>query len=148
MISCIGGYALQAMIHLARPVDEWPITGRKIAEETGIPRKHLAAILRDLMPARVLASSPGVSGASRLARPSKDVRLSQVIAPFEPALASRRSCPFEQEICSDDTPYAGHDQWKRVRDAYGRFLEKNSIHDVAFMRRKRRAAKAPRRTKR
>lgn len=148
MISRTSEYALQAMIHLARHVDDWPIAGRKIAEETGIPRKYLAAILCDLVRVQVLESSPGARGGFRLARSAKEIRLSEVFAPFEPILANRRPCPFGQEVCSDDDPCAGHDQWKHVRETYGRFLEKNSIYDVAFTRRKRRAAKAPRRTKR
>ena len=148
MISRTSEYALQAVIHLARHVDEWPIAGRKIAEETGIPRKYLAAVLGDLVRAQVLKSSPGAGGGFRLARSAKEIRLSEVFAPFEPILANRRPCPFGQEICSDDDPCAGHDEWKRVREAYGRFLEKNSICDVAFTHRRRRATRAPRRTKR
>lgn len=148
MISRTSEYALQAVIHLARQVGDWPISGRKIAEETGVPRKYLAAILGDLVRAGVLESSPGIGGGFRLARPAKEIRLTEVFAPFEPILANRRPGPFGQEICSDDDPCAGHDQWKRVRETYQRFLEKNSIHDVAFARRKRRAAKAPKRTKR
>ena len=148
MITRTSEYALQAMIHLARHIDDWPVAGRKIAEETGIPRKYLAAILGDLVRNGVLESSPGMGGGYRLARPSKDIRLSEVFAPFEPILANRRPCPFGQHVCSDDDPCAGHDEWKRVRETYQCFLERNSIHDVAFTRQKRRAAKAPRRTKR
>jgi len=147
MISRTSEYALQAMIHLARHIDDWPIAGRKIAEETGIPRKYLAAVLGDLVRARVLESSPGMGGGFRLARSAKDIRLSEVFAPFEPILANRRPCPFGQDVCSDDDPCSGHDEWKRVRQAYQHFLETNSIHDVAFKRRKRRVAKAKRRTK-
>lgn len=148
MISRTSEYALQAMIHLARHVDEWPIAGRKIAEEMGIPRNYLAAILRDLVRVQVLESSPGKSGGFRLARSAKDIRLYEVFAPFEPILANRRPCPFGQEACNDDDPCAGHFEWKHVREAYGRFLQKNSIYDVAFKHRKRPAANAPRRTKR
>ncbi|MFQ5491574.1 MAG: RrF2 family transcriptional regulator [Phycisphaerae bacterium] len=148
MISRTSEYALRAMVHLAQHFDDWPISGRKIAEATGIPRQYLAAILGDLVRAQVLESSPGTGGGFCLARPAKDIRLSEVFAPFEPILANRRPCPFGQDVCSDDDPCSGHDEWKRVRETYERFLEKNSIHDVAFKPRKRRAAPAPRRTKR
>ena len=148
MISRTSEYALRATIHLARHVDDWPIAGRKIAKETGIPRNYLAAILGDLVRAGVLESSPGTGGGFRLARPAKEIRLWEVLAPFEPILANHRPCPFGKDVCSDDDPCDGHDQWKRVRETYERFLEKNSIYDIAFTHRKRRAATAPRRTKR
>ena len=148
MISRTSEYALQAMIHLARHSDDWPIPGREIAEETGIPRKYLAAILGDLVRAGTLESSPGMGGGYRLARPAKDIRLSEVFAPFEPIIANRCPCPFGQEICCDDDPCAGHERWKHVRETYQRFLEKNSIYDVAFMHKKLRAATSPKRTKR
>lgn len=147
MISRTSEYALQAMIHLARHVDDWPIPGRKIAEKTGVPPKYLAAVLSDLVRERVLKSSPGARGGFRLARPAKEILLSEVFAPFEPVLANRRPCPFGQEVCSDDDPCAGHEEWKCVRETYQRFLESNSIHDVAFMHPKPRGATAQRRKK-
>jgi Rrf2 family protein len=148
MISRTSEYALQAMIHLARHVDDWPIPGRSIADVTGVPRKYLAAILGELVRAGVLESSPGMGGGFRLAKSAKEIRLIDVLHSFEPILANRRPCPFGKEICSDDDPCAGHEEWKRVRETYQRFLEKNSVHDVAFMRKKRRGSASPRREKR
>lgn len=148
MMSRTSEYAVQAMIHLARHVDDWPIAGRKIAEETGIPRKYLASVLSNLVRARVLESSPGMGGGFRLARSAKDIGLSEVLAPFEPILANRCLCPFGQDICSDDNPCVGHDEWKHVLETYQHFLETNSIHDLAFKRQKRHADKATRGTKR
>jgi Rrf2 family iron-sulfur cluster assembly transcriptional regulator len=148
MLTRTSEYAVLAMIYLAQHTDDWPIAGRKIAEATGIPRKYLAAVLGDLVRSQLLMSSPGTGGGFRLARSAKDIRLCEVFAPFEPILANRRPCPFGKEVCSDDDPCAGHDEWKRVRETYQHFLEKNSIYDVAFTHRKRRAASAPRRKKR
>jgi len=148
MISRTSEHALQAMIHLARYADDWPIPGRTIAEKTGIPRKYLAAILGDLVRIGLLESSPGKGGGFRLARPAEEIPLSEVFASFEPILSTRHPCPFGQTVCSDDDPCAGHNQWKQVRETYQRFLEKNSIYDIAFKHRKRRAAASPRRTKR
>lgn len=135
-------------MYLAQHVDDWPIAGRKIAEETGVPRKYLAAVLRDLVRARVLESSPGMGGGFRLARSAKDIQLSEAFAPFEPILAIRRPCPFGQEVCDDANPCSGHEEWKHVHETYRRFLENNSIHDLAFRHRKQRSNKAPKRTKR
>ncbi len=148
MLTRTSEYAVLAMIYLAQHTDDWPIAGRKIAEATGIPRKYLAAVLGDLVRSQVLMSSPGTGGGFRLARSAKDIRLCEVFAPFEPILANRRPCPFGQHVCSDDDPCAGHDEWNRVRETDQCFLEKNSIHNLAFVRRPGRTAEASRRTKR
>lgn len=148
MISLTSEYALRAMIYLARNVDNWPISGGKIAEAAGIPRSYLSAILGNLVRAGILDSSPGAGGGFRMNRPAKDITLSEVFAPFEPILTGRRPCPFGKETCSDEDPCAGHNQWKKVRETYSRFLEKTSVHDVSFHRRKANSGGPKKRKKR
>ncbi len=148
MISRTSEYALQAMVYLARHVDDWPIPSRVIAREANVPGKYLSSILSELVRVGVLESSPGLGGGFRMARSAKKISLSEVLASFEPALTNRRPCPFGMEICSDDDPCAGHEQWKHLRETYQRFLEKNSIYDVAFTLTKRRTTTSQRRTKR
>lgn len=148
MISLTSEYALRAMIYLARHLDEWPIAGRLIAKETGIPGKYLSAILRDLVRAGILGSSPGVGGGFSMARAPKQVTLADVFAPFEPILANRRPCPFGKEVCCDEDPCAGHTRWKKVRETYARYLDNTSVHDVTFERRPRRSSGSAKRTNR
>lgn len=148
MFSQTSEYALRAMIYLAQHVDDWPIAGRKIAEETSIPRKYLSAILGDLVRAGILQSYRGSGGGFRMARAAKDIRLSEVFAPFEPILATRRPCPFGKPECSDHDLCAGHERWQRMRETYSRYLETTSVFDVTFHRRDRRASSSRKRTKR
>ena len=134
MLTRTSEYALQAMIYLARHLDDFPVAGRKIAKDADISPKYLSAVLGDLVRAGVLSSSPGAGGGFRLSRSPKQIKLSVVLAPFEPILANRRPCPFGQDTCSDSDPCTGHEEWKRVRETYSRFLEETSVHDVAFER--------------
>ncbi len=142
MLSLTGEYALRAMVYLTTHAEDWPIPGKRIAEGAGIPRKYLSAILGDLVRAGILASSPGPGGGFRMARSPKDIRLFEVLAPFEPVLGNRRPCPFGNEECSDDDPCAGHDRWQRVNETYSRFLQETSVYDVSVKRRKRRRSGA------
>ena len=132
MLTRTSEYALRAMIHLAVHGQNGPIPGAQIASETGVPRKYLSKILADLVRAGVLEASPGKTGGFRLAAPPGKVRLIEVLTPFEPVLTDRRPCPFGNEVCSDDTPCAGHDRWKIVRDTYSNYLHETSIEDIAF----------------
>ena len=136
MLSLTREYALRAMIYLAQHGQEGPIPGGRVAEHAGIPRKYLSKVLGDLVRAGVLNSTRGIGGGFQISRSPEDIRLIEVLSPFEPILANRRPCPFGAETCSDDDPCAGHDRWKHVREAYSRFLEETSVRDITEKQRK------------
>lgn len=71
MLTRTGEYALRALVHLTRNEKDWPIPGRRIAEETEIPAKYLSTLLSDLVRAKVLTSARGKSGGFRMAQPAK-----------------------------------------------------------------------------
>lgn len=131
MLSVTGEYALRAMVYLARNAESWPIPGPRIAEAAGVPRKYLSSILADLVRTGLLEGTRGKSGGFQMTRPAKSVSLAQVIAPFEPITANRKSCPFGNKICSDKDPCAAHDRWKEVNAAVTRFLDETTLQDVA-----------------
>lgn len=131
MLSATGQYALRAMVFLARNSESWPIPGPRIAEAAGVPRKYLSSILADLVRTGLLEGTRGKSGGFHMTRPAKAVSLAQVVAPFEPITANRKSCPFADRICNDNDPCAAHDRWKEVNAAFTRFLEETTLQDVA-----------------
>lgn len=131
MLSVTGEYALRAMVFLARNTDSWPIPGPRIAEAAGVPRKYLSAILTDLVRTGVLEGTRGRAGGFQMTRPPQAVFLAEVVAPFEPINANRKSCPFGNRLCSDREPCSAHERWKEVNAALARFLEETSLQDVA-----------------
>jgi len=131
MISLTGEYALRAMIFLSKHADAWPIPGPRIAESAGVPRKYLSAILADLVRAGLLEGTRGKSGGFQMTRPATQIRLADVIAPFEPVNANRNTCPFGNTVCSDKDPCAAHDRWKAVNAALTRFLRETTLQEVA-----------------
>lgn len=147
MLTLTSEYALRALICLTRRVDDWPLPGREIAREAGVPAKYLSAILGDLVRAGVLDATRGKNGGFRLARPADETSLESILDPFERFEARR--CPFGNEECSDADPCLGHAQWLKVVQARMDFLENTSLHDVSFhARSKRRRRTVKRKTKR
>lgn len=130
MLTRTSEYALRALIHLAQHEDDWPLTGRCIAEQAKIPRKYLSKVLGDLVRVGVLESSPGRTGGFRLRRAAKKTALMDVLAPFEQF--NQQSCPFGNRRCDDDNPCNAHDQWKKVVETKQRFLKKTTIYDIAM----------------
>lgn len=145
MLSLTNEYALRAAVYLAQHAADGPVPGHRIAEALEIPPKYLASILRNLVRVGVLKASPGKSGGFRLARDPKDVRLCEVLAPFEGGPAGYRGCPFGNAVCSDDDPCSGHQRWKRVKREFDRFLMDTSVHDVSIQQRHRRVGDSRRR---
>ena len=141
MFSMTGQYALRAAIHLAQHPDEWPILGKDIAQEAGIPVKYLSKILSDLVREGVLEASRGRNGGFRMTRPAAEVTLKDVLSPFE-AFEQKR-CPFANHPCGEDSACLAHDQWVKVRAAQLQFLATTSVEDVA-VKRSRRAGRAKR----
>jgi len=140
MLTLTSEYALRALICLTRRARDWPLSGKVIAREAGVPAKYLSSILSDLVRAGVLTASRGKNGGFRLARSAKETTLESVLEPFERFEAKR--CPFGNDLCSDADPCLGHAQWLQVVDARMEFLQHTTLHDVSFPAR----SKQPRQT--
>ncbi len=148
MLSLTSKYALRAMICLTQLVDEWPVSGKRIAERTNVPSRYMSKILGDLVRCGILSSTRGKNGGFRMARPPEKIVLYDVLAPFETALVAERTCPFGNLACSDESPCLGHEGWKKVLQAYVSFLSRTSVRDVALSERAaRRRGPATRRRK-
>ncbi len=129
MFNLTGEYALRAMIYLAQHRDEWPVSGRRIAAESGIPAKYLSKILGDLVRGGVLESTRGKNGGFCMTQTPKETSLSAVLGPFERVGPNR--CPFGNQKCSDEAPCLAHAKWKKVVEAKKRFLDRTKLSDVA-----------------
>ncbi|MFQ5490485.1 MAG: RrF2 family transcriptional regulator [Phycisphaerae bacterium] len=140
MLSKTGEHALRAMVFLAQQQGEEPVSGPRMAEELSIPQRYLSAILGDLVRGGVLTSVRGKGGGFSLVRRPDQIRLAEVLGPFEPVLHANRSpCPFGNPVCNDDDPCAGHDRWKPIKVAYAEFLHNTSLEDVSQEKKRRRA---------
>jgi len=137
MLSLTNEYALRAAVYLAQHGTDGPVPGRHIAKELGIPPNYLSSILRSLVRVGVLQASPGKSGGFRMARSAKEIRLCEVLAPFEPVLGVHQGCPFGNAVCSDSDPCSGHDRWKRVKREFERFLMDTTVYDVSIQKQDR-----------
>lgn len=133
MFSLTSEYALKALVYLAQRTEDGPVPGRVIADELGIPRKYLSAILRELVTSGVLDASPGRTGGFRLARDSRAIHLSEIMTPFERVIGARPGCPFGNDLCDDSSPCAGHERWSGLRERVTAYLNETSLYDVSIL---------------
>ena len=87
MLSQRSRYALKALLHLAAADHGQPVSIGSIAQEAGISRKFLEAILNDLRGEGIVSSARGKHGGYRLARAAGQISFADVIRASEGPLA-------------------------------------------------------------
>jgi Rrf2 family protein len=128
------GYALAALVHLARQQSEGHLTSRAIAASGGLSEKFLLKVLKPLASVGVLKSLKGPHGGYRLARPPGDISLLEVVEAVDgpirgqvPQLAATIS-PLERRL---------EEVWEGIAGTIRALLEGTSLADVATPRRKK-----------
>lgn len=116
-------------MYLAEAPEHDPVRVEDIARTLAVPRNYLSKILNVLGHAGVLTSSRGRSGGFALGRPSAELTLSQVIAPFDD-IAGSSACFLGQERCSDAAPCAAHARWKEISASVTDFLDRTTVEDL------------------
>ena len=143
-VSARGDYAVRAALGLAAA---YPATAsaQALADEQGMPRKFLEAILADLRRANLVRGLRGVDGGYVLTRPPAEISVGQVLRAVDGPLAGVRG------VRPEDTVYEGtaaHLQqlWVALRAAVRGVLDEVSLADLVRGRlpaRVRRLAAAP-----
>jgi Rrf2 family protein len=92
------GYAVRAVVYLARLKENRLVTSRHIARAQGLPERFLVKVLKPLVSARLLLSLRGPNGGYRLGRPAKVISLLDIIEAVDgpiraqvPTLAAKES---------------------------------------------------------
>jgi Rrf2 family protein len=111
MVSAKTQYACIAMLELAaRQGEPEPVRIREIAAAHGIPSRFLVQILLQLKAAGLVQSVRGAAGGYRLARPSDEITLLDVMTVVDPQLGQA-----ETEVARGlPTRRVLHEVWQRV----------------------------------
>src|SRR5688572_8372091 len=125
-------YGLRALVAIARqPSRSWSI--QELARQERIPIKFLEQILLALRHAGILSSKRGVGGGYTLVRQAERIRLGEVIAIFDGALAPV-PCSVEKptEPCTCPDPQACPIRLTmiQVRREIADVLESRTIEDM------------------
>jgi Rrf2 family protein len=90
-------YGIRALIDIALNVNNRPVLLRDVAQRQEISTMYLEHLITPLISAGIIRSTRGAKGGVWLARPAKDVKVSEVIQLLEGSMA-----PVE---CVDDVNY-------------------------------------------
>lgn len=95
-------YGLICALHLARRVDDGPVTGREIAARERLPGDYVEQIMLKLRRADIVKSTRGAHGGYVLARPAASISVHDVISAAEHSTFEVHctSHPVEEARCS------------------------------------------------
>jgi Rrf2 family protein len=123
-------YALQALVFMARAGGPEAFLARHLADELGLPQNYLSKVLHTLARRGILVSTRGVRGGFRLARPPEEIRLMEIVDPFEDVSRFSR-CLLGRPECRDDAACSIHRRWRQVAEAYEQFLTTTTLADAS-----------------
>ncbi|UCD38286.1 MAG: Rrf2 family transcriptional regulator [Fidelibacterota bacterium] len=131
-------YAIQAMLYLAENEGKGLAMVSSIAEAYNIPKHFLAKLVQTLTRNHLIKSYRGRNGGIKLARPSAEVTLLQIVNAIEGPPPEQEMCVIGLDVCSDDVACPLHEHWQHIRSLVGDTLNHQSLAALAEgMRQKR-----------
>jgi len=124
-----GRYAVSAMVDLDKNAREKPVTLAAISERQFISLSYLEQLFRRLREAGLVTSVRGPGGGYRLARPSDEITVAEVIqAVNEPVRTTM--CENGVRGCHRGNRCDTHQLWEAMGEHIQRFLEAVTIDQV------------------
>jgi Rrf2 family protein len=121
------------MVQLARHYGTGPASLAGIAAEEDLPRAYLEQLVVSLREAGLVVSTRGAHGGYELARPPRDIPMSDVLRALEGPIAPMICASDEPDhatTCDRSSRCTVNLLWVRVRDAITTTLDAMSLADL------------------
>jgi len=125
-------YGLICALHLARRIDEGPVTGREIAAREKLPADYVEQIMIKLRRAGIVQSTRGAHGGYRLARAAEAISVRDVMSASEHSTFDVHcgSHPVEEERCSAAQDCSIRPVWMLLQRRIDEVLEGVRLSDL------------------
>jgi len=131
MLSTTSEHALRALVQLASLPEGETMLGKALSAQAGIPANYLSKILWTLGNAGLITATRGTGGGYRLKRKPDQIRLIEIVDPFDHARAKPACFLGGGRDCNDANPCTAHAGWRGVRNAYVGFLESTTLSQIS-----------------
>jgi Rrf2 family transcriptional regulator, iron-sulfur cluster assembly transcription factor len=105
---------------------------------TDLPREFMAKVMQRMVKAGLLLSSKGRGGGFKLAKPSHEIRMLDILIAMEGEERPLR-CVLGFSRCNDAVPCAQHDLYKPIRQRLNDYLTTTTVADLAASLRQKRS---------
>jgi len=125
-------YGLICALHLARRVDDGPVTGREIAAQERLPGDYVEQIMLKLRRAAIVKSTRGAHGGYTLARRPEEISVHDVISAAEHSTFEVHctSHPVEEERCSSSHDCSIRPVWMLLQRRIDDVLQSVHLSDL------------------
>jgi Rrf2 family protein len=125
-------YGLICALHLARRLDDGPVTGREIAATERLPADYVEQIMLKLRRAEIVKSTRGARGGYHLARSPETISVRDVIAASEHSTFEVHctSHPVEEERCASSHDCSIRPVWMLLQRRIDDVLESVRLSDL------------------
>lgn len=133
-----GEYGVRLMVQLGRHYGTGPASLAEIAAEEDLPRPYLEQLAIGLRDAGLVTSTRGARGGYELARPPREISMSDVLHALEGPIAPMICATDEPDhaaICGRTSRCTVTVLWVRIRDAITGTLESMTLADLVPQRR-------------
>jgi Rrf2 family transcriptional regulator, iron-sulfur cluster assembly transcription factor len=129
MINQSAEYALRTTLFMANQGCAGGLKAGAIADALGVPSNYLSKVMLALVRAGVLRSGRGPTGGYSLARAATELKLIDVIAPFQ-QLNHHARCLLGDRACDPAQPCAAHLRWAPVKAHFNDFIHSTTVADL------------------
>ena len=135
-LSTKGRYAVMAMADLAlHEASDRPVSLAEIAKRQEISLSYLEQLFAKLRRGSLVKSVRGPGGGYRLARPSAEVRIADIIMAVDEPITATRCRPGSPKGCTGTTTRCvAHDLWEELGRQIHVFLSSVTLADVVEKR--------------
>ena len=125
-------YGLICALHLARRIDDGPVTGREIATVERLPGDYVEQIMLKLRRADIVKSTRGAHGGYRLSRPPEQISVRDVMNASEHSTFDVHcgSHPVEEARCSSSHDCSIRPVWLLLQRRIDEVLEGVRLSDL------------------
>jgi Rrf2 family protein len=130
-ISARADYAIRATTAIAAsPRDGGLVSAETLSASQGIPLRFLLVILNNLRQAGIVESRRGPGGGYRLARPTDQLTLAEIIAAVDVAPGEEHWLHGPGSAAEPDATWRVHALWSSLRTSVHGALARTTIADV------------------
>lgn len=127
-------FGLRILIRIARNHAEGGMSIPQLSKAEGLSNHYVAKLTRVLRMEGFIASTPGNKGGYVLAKPARDIPISQVVKGLGGALFSKDFCGTHSgvlKLCANSVDCSARSLWLMVQYTVDKLLGQITLHDLA-----------------